>query len=197
MIVVDIETSGTDPYKHSILSIGAVDFSSPNRLFYQECRIEDGKQIDAEALGVNGFKETDLRNPEKKALKSVLDEFIVWMKPIKDKTIAGHNVNFDAEFLNIAFRTYGISFSFGHRVVDTHSLVYSSMLSRSVYIPLKSDRTAVTSDYVFNYVGLPPEPKPHNALTGAKMEAEALSRLIYKRGLFNEYSQHSMPEYLR
>ena len=56
MIVVDIETSGTSPYKHSILSIGAVDFSNPERQFYQECQIEKDKEYTEEALNVNGVK---------------------------------------------------------------------------------------------------------------------------------------------
>jgi DNA polymerase III epsilon subunit-like protein len=197
MIVVDIETSGTDPYKHSILSIGAVDFSNPKRLFYQECRIEDGKQFTIEALGVNGFKEAEIRDTGKNSLDTILNAFILWMDPIKDKTIAGHNVNFDAGFLNSSFKKYNINFSFGHRVLDTHSLVYASALARKVDAPMKNSKTDITSDYVFNYVGLPAEPKPHNALTGAKMEAEALSRLIFKKGLFELYSSYLLPEYLK
>jgi len=39
MIVADIEATGLDPRKHSILSIGAVDFEHPERQFYGECRI--------------------------------------------------------------------------------------------------------------------------------------------------------------
>ena len=42
MIVVDVETSGMDAYKHSLLSIGAVDFENPVERFYEECRIWDG-----------------------------------------------------------------------------------------------------------------------------------------------------------
>ena len=38
MIVLDIETTGTDPRFHSIASIGAVDFDEPERgEFYEEC----------------------------------------------------------------------------------------------------------------------------------------------------------------
>ena len=196
MIVIDIETSGTNPYKHSILSIGAVDFSRPERTFYGECRIEDNSEFTEEALNVNGFKINELRDPKKKRLEEILNEFIDWMKPIADKTIAGHNVSFDADFLNYSFKKYKINFSFGHRVIDTHSLVYCSMLSKGAEVPLKNERTDINSDYVFSYVGLPAEPKPHNALNGAKMEAEALSRLIFKKGLLDEYKQYKLPEYL-
>ncbi len=196
MIVIDVETSGTNPYKHSILSIGAVDFFNPERQFYQECQIEKDKEYTEEALNVNGFKKEDLNDPKKKTLEKVLNEFIEWMKPVEDKTIGGHNVNFDAGFLNYSFKRYNIDFSFGHRVLDTHSLVYASMLSRNLKIPLKNEKTDINSDYVFNYVGLPSEPKPHNALNGAKMEAEALSRLIFGKKLLNEYDSYHVPAYL-
>ena len=196
MIVVDIETSGTSPYKHSILSIGAVDFSNPERQFYQECQIEKDKEYTEEALNVNGFKKEELTDPKKKTLESVLNEFIVWIQPVKDKTIGGHNVNFDANFLNYSFKKYNINFSFGHRVIDTHSLVYASLLSRHIDPPTKNEKTDINSDYVFNYTGLPPEPKPHNALNGAKMEAEALSRLILGRKLLDQYKNYEIPTYL-
>lgn len=196
MIVIDIETSGTDPYKNSILSIGAIDFSNPKRQFYEECQIEKDKEYTEEALNVNGFKKEELTSPKKKTLEKVLNEFFEWMKPVEDKTIGGHNVNFDAGFLNYSFKRYNINFSFGHRVLDTHSLVYASILSRGLKIPLKNEKTNINSDYVFNYVGLPSEPKPHNALNGAKMEAEAISRLIFGRKLLNEYNNYDMPLYL-
>ncbi|MCL4376137.1 3'-5' exonuclease [Candidatus Parvarchaeota archaeon] len=196
MIVIDVETSGTDPYRNSILSIGAIDFFNPERQFYQECQIEKDKEYTEEALNVNGFKKEDLTDPKKKTLESVLNEFLEWMKPVEDKTMGGHNVNFDARFLNYSFKRYNIHFSFGYRVLDTHSLVYASVLSRGLKTPLKNEKTDINSDYVFNYVGLPSEPKPHNALNGAKMEAEALSRLIFGRKLLNEYDNYDVPEYL-
>jgi len=79
MIVVDIETSGTDPYKHSILSIGAVDFSNAERFFYQECKIEEGKIFEEEALKINGFSEKQIKDPNKKDLESILKDFIIWI----------------------------------------------------------------------------------------------------------------------
>lgn len=196
MIVIDIETSGTDPHKHSILSIGAVDFSDPKRQFYQECRIEEGKEYEEEALKVNGFKKGELNDSSKKSLEMILNEFVEWIKPIEDKTVGGHNVHFDVGFLNYSFKRYNINFSFGHRTVDTHSLVYASVLSRDLKIPLKDGKTAIDSDYVSTYTGLPPEPKPHNALNGAKIEAESLSRLIFGRNLLDEYRKYEIPRYL-
>ena len=57
MIVVDIETTGTNPQKHSIVSIGAINLEASAERFYIECRIWVGAHIDPAALVVNVFDE--------------------------------------------------------------------------------------------------------------------------------------------
>ena len=39
-------------------------------------------------------------------------------------------------------------------------------------------------DSILTLIGLDPESKPHNALTGAKLEAEAIRRILFQ---INEY----------
>jgi hypothetical protein len=56
--------------------------------------------------------------------------------------------------------------------------------------------TRLSADTTLKYVGIPPEPKPHHALNGAKYEAEAFSRLIYGKNLLHEFAQFAVPEYL-
>ena len=55
MIIVDVESTGIEPEKHSILSIGALDFDNPENQFYGECRAWDWAHIMDESLVVNGF----------------------------------------------------------------------------------------------------------------------------------------------
>jgi DNA polymerase III epsilon subunit-like protein len=64
MIVVDVEASGTNYEKHSIVSLGAVDFDNPENRFYGECHIWDGAHIMEEALEVCGFTETEITRSE-------------------------------------------------------------------------------------------------------------------------------------
>ena len=47
-----------------------------------------------------------------------------------------------------------------------------------------------------NYVGIPDEPEPHNALTGALSHAEVISRLLYSKSLLPEFTNFPVPNTL-
>jgi DNA polymerase III epsilon subunit-like protein len=198
MIVVDVETTGLDERKNSIVSIGAVDFSSPRNQFYSECRIWDGAEIDQRALEINGFSVKDITDLSKPSLEDAMRKFVSWAENIKDVTLAGENVGkFDSRFLEASANMYGIKWIFGHRTFDLHSEAYGNYQRRGLMPPMKDNRSDINSDSILAYTGLPAEPHPHNGLTGAKMEAEAFSRLIRGRKFFQEYSKFEIPDYLR
>lgn len=196
MIVVDVETTGLDPRKHSIVSIGALYFPNPEKQFYQECRIWYGAEISKEALNINGFSEEDIKDPNKKSLEETIKDFLQWTEGIDDVTLAGENPSFDLNFLKSSAERYDIKWPFGHRTVDLHSLCYTHFLKRGLNPPVKNERTDLNLDKILRYVGLPEEPKPHNALTGAKMEAEAFSRLVFGNPLLKEFETYPIPNYL-
>jgi DNA polymerase III epsilon subunit-like protein len=187
MIVVDIETTGLDPVKNSIISIGALDFSNPKKEFYGECSPK--KEIDQEALKINGFKEEGLKLIKKDCF-SLVKEFLEWAKKINGKTLAGENVWLDASFLRQATKEMNEEWPFGHRFLDLHSLSY--------YFHILDDKEIIKEDSKFSldqtlkYLGLPEEPKPHNALTGAKVSAECLSRLIFKEKLLKDFKKYPL-----
>lgn len=196
MIILDTETTGTNPAIHSIVSIGAIDFCNPANQFYQECQMWRGAEILEEALAINGFTAKEMMDTRKKTLEETMQEFIKWMEKIEDQTIAGENPSFDRDFLRASAEEYKINWKPGYRTVDLHSICYAHLLKRDLPPPRKNKRTNLTTDSILIYVGLPPEPKPHNALTGAKMEAEAFSRLIHAKPLLKEYEKYKLPEYL-
>ncbi|MHB8651804.1 MAG: 3'-5' exonuclease [Minisyncoccota bacterium] len=189
MLVIDAEMSGLDPRKNSIVSIGAVDFDDPTRQFYGECRVWDGAELVPESLAVCGFNEEELFDPAKKPFIVLAKEFYNWVAVAPERTLAGQNVSLDREFLNDAFRRAGVEFRFAHRNLDTHSVAYAYFRSRGVTIPLKEtdQQSALSLDKILEMLGIPPEPKPHIALNGAKLEAEALSRMMFGKNLLPEF----------
>jgi DNA polymerase III epsilon subunit-like protein len=197
MIVIDVETTGEIPWENSILSIGAIDFSNPSNQFYKECRMRDGAIVDPAALKINGFSEADITSKKKESLEDLLKGFLEWTGKIKDTTLAGHNHYMDVYFIEYSLKLYGLKSHCKYRLVDTHTLAYVHHLSRGLDVPMAGNGSGITSDIFFNYCGLPTEPKPHNGLTGAKLEAEALSRLIYGKNLLKDYKEFKIPQYLK
>jgi len=196
MLVIDIEATGLDPKKNSLLSIGAVDFDNPKRTFYGECRAFEGAEFDPEGLAVCGFSEEDCKDPNKQSQAELMADFKKWIEETDgDQILAGQNAYFDREILNTSFRRAGIDFVFHFRIVELHSIAFFDFMRRDIDPPLKEEGiSALSLDRILNYVGLPQEPKPHNALTGAKVEAEALSRMIHGKALLDEFIGFSVPD---
>lgn len=194
MIVVDIETSGWDPYKHGLLSIGALNFDNPENTFYGECSLRSDALCDASATAVNGFSEDMMRDTKKDSEVVLLQRFVDWSQDVHNKTLAGHNVGyFDANFLRVTFERHNITWPFYRRTVDLHSVAYAFMMQHGTQPQLGENKvSALSLDAVLEYLGLPKEPKPHNALNGAKYEAEALARLPLSKNLLSEFSQYPL-----
>jgi DNA polymerase III epsilon subunit-like protein len=137
MIAVDVEASGIDPNVHSILSLGAVDISNPDRQLYVECHVWDGAKIDPEALAVNGFSREDATDTKKPSEADLVHEFIPWALQAPERTFAGQNPSFDRDFLQTAAKRAGhTDWPFAHRTVDTHSLCWMHMVTRGLTPPI-------------------------------------------------------------
>ena len=179
MLVIDVETGGLDPKYNPLLSIGAVEYEHPYNTFYAEIKPLSNLVVDAKALQVNGI---DLKKWNKNpSLQSVMNKFYIWIQGIKEQTLAGHNPSFDRDFCNVNFRRIGLGNVFNHRTIDLHSVAYT------IFTQKKMIFSRLTSDEIYWKLGLPIEPKPHNALNGALWETEAFARLIHdkKLGLVN------------
>lgn len=194
MIVLDVETTGVNPEKNSIVSIGAVDFFNPQNQFYQACRIWDGAEINKDALKVNGFTEEQCRRLNPFSLAQTIHSFRQWVEKIDNQTFAGQNPSFDQMFLVSAIKKSNMAWSIRKRSVDMHSLAYAHMLQNGIKIPLWNKKTDLNTSKIFQYVGLLEQAHVHNALTDSKMTAEAISRIIFGKNLLVEYQEFSIPE---
>jgi len=194
MIAVDIEGTGIDPHKASILSIGAVDTDEPTAQFYDECRIWDGAHISDEALAVNGFTKEEATDPSKKSEAELITAFVAWaMDRPGNHTLLAQNVAFDGAFIRAAAGRAGIESTFAQRTIDVHTLAWTHMTLRGITPPEANHRSALNLDAVLHYCGIPDEPKPHNALTGALSHAEAFMRMAYTKNILPDFEMYEIP----
>lgn len=194
MIVVDVEASGTEEYKHSIVSVGALDLANPSYRIYEECRIWDGAHVMDEALAVCGFSREEITDKKKQSEAELVHRFLRWAEPLEDRTLAGQNVSFDRDFLKAAAERAGhTDWQFAYRTIDTHTLGWMHMVTRGLTPPVRHKRSGLDLDAIMRYCGLPNEPEPHNALTGALSHAEVISRLLYGRKLLPEFAEYEIP----
>lgn len=195
MLVIDIEASGTNPHKHSIVSLGAIDFDHPDRRFYAECQIWPGAHIMADALAVNGFTEAQITDGTKISEAELVIQFFEWSQEVSERTLVGQNIAFDRGMLEAACARAGHMFDLPYRTLDTHTMCFMHMVKAG--IPPRVDRqhrrTDINLNTVLQYCGIPAEPTPHNALTGALCHAEVTARLMYNLALLPEYSSYEIP----
>lgn len=195
MIILDVEASGTNYDQHSIVSIGALDFDNPSNRFYVECRIWEGAKIMDGALEVNGFTAAEITDPNKPTEAEITRQFLEWTEGVEDRTICGHNPSFDRDFLRAAADRADLNWNLAYRTVDTHSLCWMHIIKRGEELPFdsKHKRSDLNLDAILNYCGIPEEPHPHNALTGALCHGEVASRLLYDKKLLPEFEQYDIP----
>jgi DNA polymerase III epsilon subunit-like protein len=195
MLVLDIEGSGVNYEKNSIVSLGALDLDNPTNRFYAECRVWDGAHIEEEALEVNGFTREEILDPNKMSETELIRNFIGWAQDLKNRTFAGQNVSYDRDMAKAAAHRAHLDWNFAHRTIDVHTLGWMHMVKRGLTPPLDVEhhRSALNLDALLTYCGIPEEPQPHNALTGALCHAEVISRLLHNKKLLPEFTQYEIP----
>jgi DNA polymerase III epsilon subunit-like protein len=170
LIVADVETTGLVPGKNVIVSIGAVDYDSGAE-FYGECRIYPDSVVDQQALDVNGFTLEQITDPNKPLPHELYAQFDEWAQSVKKgdekQLLGGQQIgSFDSQFLQVLCKNADLKWRFGHRSIDLHSVVYSIV------------RQSFTVDETLIQLGIGAEPKPHNGLTGARLETQAF-RIVF------------------
>lgn len=202
ILIVDVETTGVNANEHSILSIGAVIIPKNSRdiiyNLYNEANVWPGAEITEQALQINNFKRDEIINNQIKLnQKEMLEQLIEFSNLSNDITIWGHNPKFDVDFINTSFKRENIDFKFSYHTLDLHTIAYIKHIENKQKILLKNKSSSLNGDEIMKYVGIPAEPNPHNALNGAKWEAEAIHRLLYGANFHPDFKKYSIPTYLK
>jgi DNA polymerase-3 subunit epsilon/ATP-dependent DNA helicase DinG len=95
IVVIDLETTGLDPHKDSIIEIGAVRFNSRRIEDEWSTLINPQREIPSFITKLTGITNSMVRNAP--IIHDVLDELADF---IADLPVLGHNVGFDVSFLN-------------------------------------------------------------------------------------------------
>jgi len=193
MIVIDTETSGIDPAGACILSIGAVELEHPENRFYGECRVFGDAHVSSEALAINGFTDASARDPKKQSDGDLMKAFIAWSESCADRTLSGQNPSFDEAFMKASCARHHIQYPFAKRNVDLHSVAYAYLRGKGQPVPMKHGHSDQDLSKTLALVGITDERNTHNALEDALLEAEAFSRLVFRKKLLPEYGHLEIP----
>lgn len=194
-LFVDTETAGLDPVMNGVVSVGACTIGGAE--WYGECRMYSHQIIQPAALKVNGFSKDDIAyNPadDKPSAHEMVRQLVEWARKTLTPTListdgsapigymVGQNARFDYEMLKSPWDNVlkegprGAPFPFAHRTIDLHALTCAAFIR---------ERRAIPAGGIFSgdtqaYLGMPEEPKPHNALAGAKYHRDMLLALLSK-----------------
>ncbi|MCS7283821.1 MAG: helicase C-terminal domain-containing protein [Anaerolineae bacterium] len=145
-VALDLETTGTDPARDTVIEIGAVKFRGDEVLDEFHTFVHPGRPIPHEVTALTGIRNEDVADAPR--LASVLPRLAGF---IGDRVVVGHSVDQDLAFL----RRFGILQQ--NRYLDTFKLA-------SVLAP---DARRYSLEALASMLGFPP-PVSHRALDDAK-----------------------------
>lgn len=177
LLMVDTETGGLDPAIHSLFSVAMV--------IWEDGEIKDSLHITvkepngvvtAEAIKINGFTKERIDKgltPNQTVFK--ITEFckkngIAW-----NAEIGGHNVAFDAGFLQRLYKLAGKKYPFSHRMICTQSAALILRLAGKFDVKsTKLDDLCEKYGIVIRMEGQP----THDALEDITATAHLLTKLL-------------------
>lgn len=171
LVVVDVETTGIDPFVHKVISLALVPLH-PERQALSIFVRYDEELVWSRAA--KAFFERDVRTWEAEAVRPLeairrIEKFgkAIGPQPI---TLIGHNIGFDVAFLKQL--AHGAGYSelpfVSHRMVDTHSILYC------LYLQGRIPRDALSSSGAFEYFGISPPPEQRHTALGDAMATRLL-----------------------
>lgn len=192
-LVVDVETTGLNPDRHSLIQIGVEDVMTA-ATFATDCRVWEGSEWSEGAAVVHGKSLDWCIDPVKPTEAEAIELLLAWLAQtyeVPPVILCGMNPSFDLRFLQAAAaradqaavrgaregeRACGrqIRDWFGHRTMDMHTLAVQWAMDFGHPVPPAGFHT----DSIYSMIRQPPEPRPHEAATGARREAEAFRELM-------------------
>ncbi|WP_425060342.1 3'-5' exonuclease DinG [Sporomusa carbonis] len=178
LLFIDTETGGIDCNKHSLLSVGLVVWGNDREIIDStEVFIRHRNYIvTSTAQNINKFnmqEHEQLAVHPKKAIELILNFCKQHFSENLLIPLAGHNTQFDVNFLKVFLKKNGRSFDqiFSHRIIDTYTLL------RSLYYSGKITNDISSSTQAFRYFDIKVNGR-HSAKGDAIATAQLFSRLL-------------------
>lgn len=175
-VVIDVETSGVNPFRNDVLAVGLVPLSPelPSlEVFIRAENIEWSPYAKKIFDGYSSAWEKNAVSPQSAC--AVIEDYLRSVFPKLPVTPIGHNIGFDVAFMRkLAFlgerdELLGLS----HRAIDTHTLLFA-LVSKGI-LP----DTVLSSDGAFRHFHIEvPEKARHTAIGDAIATRELVLRLF-------------------
>lgn len=123
LLIIDVETTGTDPVRHACIEIGAVLLDQHLQItkeFSTLVRPWPDAELDPEAIAVHGIHSDELRAAP--TIGTAVTNFSTFASLDTPPILAGWNVWFDVSFLRELYRRAQKPWVFGHRFLDVQSI---------------------------------------------------------------------------
>jgi len=98
-VVLDLETTGLDPATDKIIEIGAIRFVDGKESETFECLVNPGMPIPDFITKLTGISDQDVSTAS-----SIEEKFDSLLEFLNDSVLIGHQINFDASFIEYLFR---------------------------------------------------------------------------------------------
>ena len=176
VLIIDTETSGTNPYLHSLLSLAVVPLLD-HRISGEEWFVfEPEIVVDPRSMSIHGIELKWLKENGLDPLE-LCDRFEAYLESLDQDNIvlAGHNICFDIRFLKQLYHRLQRPWPslLSHRSIDTHSLLW--LYAQAGKLP----QEACTSDGAFKHFSCAPPPElRHSALGDAVATKDLLLHLM-------------------
>lgn len=174
LVVIDLETSGVNPNKHSVLEIGVCPLDKNIKPFHVYVRSHNIIWSDFARKNFSNFSsEWEDKSVSPKEAVTMLGDYFAKFFGGQKVTAIGHNIGFDMSFLKkIAYEAGLDEIPFlSHRALDTHTLLY--LLYKMGRIP----EAALSSDGAFSFFEINvAKGKRHTAIG----DAEATKKMVIK-----------------
>lgn len=177
-VFIDTETGGTDPDKHSLLSIGVCIWDIQYGILdHKEFYVKNNEYIVTKhAQEMNKF---NLNIHKSKAIPpiDIINTLIDFCRNYFPDNVAipiiGHNIQFDVNFLKKLFKDNNRSFNqyFSHRYIDTYSVFKTCVLAGLI------DKNLNSSADAFSYFGIKVKER-HSALGDCIATVELYEKLL-------------------